>query len=100
MHYIRTASFGGLFMVTFLVAASFQLAFSILGVILAVLSPGLFNMNGVPASSPIAAIGVLIFLLVFGLAMNAAMSALGALVVMLWRNLLPQKAEALDEAFR
>lgn len=100
MNFIRTASFGGLFIVTFVVAASFQLAFSLLGVVLALISPGLFNMNGVPASSPVAAVGVLIFLLVIGLAMNAAMSALGALVVMLWRNLLPRKTGALDEAFR
>src|SRR5690606_6673732 len=65
MQYIRTASFGGLFTTTFLVAASFQIAFSLLGVVLAVLSPGLFNMNGVPATSPVGAIGVLIFLLCF-----------------------------------
>ena len=94
MQYIRTASFGGLFSTTFLVAASFQIAFSLLGVVLAVLSPGLFNMNGVPATSPVGAIGVLIFLLCFGLFMNAAISALGALVVLGWRRFLPRPSGA------
>ena len=89
MHYLRTASFGGLFSVTFGVAAAFQVAFSILGLLLAVLSPGLFHMNGAAATSPMAAVGVLIFLLVVGLCMNAGMSALGALVVMAVRRFLP-----------
>ncbi|MFN3559465.1 MAG: hypothetical protein ACK4UQ_09275 [Brevundimonas sp.] len=98
MHYLRTASFGGLFTVTFAVAASFQIAFAVLGLLLAVVSPGLFNMNGVPATNAIAAIGVLVFLLAFGLFMNAAMSALGALVVLLWRNLLPKPVARNDAA--
>ena len=89
MHYLKTASFGGLFTVTFGVAAAFQIAFSVLGLLLAVLSPGLFHMNGAAATSPTGAIGVLIFLLVVGLCMNAAMSALGALVVMAVRRFLP-----------
>jgi len=100
MHYIRTASFGGLFLVTFLVAGSFQFAFSLLGVVLAFTSPGLFNMNGVPATSPVGAVGVLIFLFMFSLAMNAAISALGALIVMIWRNLLPGNAAITDQPFR
>jgi len=41
MHYLKTASFGGLFTVAFGVAAAFQITFSILGVVLAFLSPGL-----------------------------------------------------------
>lgn len=89
MSYLRTASFGGLFSVTFTVAAAFQATFAMLGLLLAVLSPGLFQMNGEPATSPLAAIGVLIFLLVFGLTMNAAMSALGALVVLAVRRFFP-----------
>lgn len=67
MHYLRTASFGGLFTVTFAVAASFQVVFSVLGLFLAVAAPGMFNMNGVPATSAVGAIGVLIFMLAFGL---------------------------------
>jgi hypothetical protein len=94
MHYIRTASFGGLFTTTFLVAASFQIAFALLGVIMAVLSPGLFTMNGSPATSPVGAIGVLIFLLCFSLFMNAAISALGALIVLGWRRFIPQSPKA------
>ncbi|MGV9006245.1 MAG: hypothetical protein ACOH1H_05855 [Brevundimonas sp.] len=90
MSYIRTASFGELFTVTFVVAASFQVTFTILGLILAITSPGLFNMNGVPAESPVAAIGVLVFLLAIALFLNAAISALGALTVMVWRRLLPR----------
>lgn len=89
MHYLKTASFGDLFTVTFGVAAAFQVAFSVLGLLLAVLSPGLFHMNGAAATSPVAAVGVLLFLLVVGLFMNAAMSALGALVVMAVRRFLP-----------
>lgn len=89
MHYLKTASFGGLFTVTFGVAAAFQIAFSVLGLLLAFLSPGLFHMNGAAATSPMAAVGVLIFLLVVGLCMNAAMSALGSLTVMAVRRFLP-----------
>jgi hypothetical protein len=98
MHYLRTASFGGLFTVTFAVAASFQIVFSVLGLFLAVAAPGMFNMNGVPATSAVGAIGVLIFMLAFGLFINAAMSALGALIVMAWRNLLPKPAKSDDAA--
>ena len=94
MAFLRTAPFGDLFLVTFLVAGSFQVAMSLLGILLAVLSPGLFNMNGVPATSPAGALGVLVFLLIFGLVINAAMSAIGALIVMAWRNLLPRSPEA------
>ncbi|QQQ18692.1 hypothetical protein JIP62_00615 [Brevundimonas vitis] len=90
MHILRTASFGQLFIVTFAVSASFQVAFTLLGLVMAVLSPGVFNMNGVPATSAAGAIGVLIFLLVFGLAINAAISSLGALLVLAWRRLLPR----------
>lgn len=89
MSYLKTTPFAGLFAVTFGVAAAFQIAFSVLGLLLAVLSPGLFQMNGAPATSAVGAIGVLIFLLVFGLVINAAMSALGALIVVTIRRLLP-----------
>jgi hypothetical protein len=91
MDYIRTASFGGLFIVTFVVAASFQIGFSLLGVMLAFTSPGLFHLSGTQATSPAGAIGALLFLLAFGLAVNAAISALGALLVLVWRRLLPRE---------
>ncbi|QBX38561.1 hypothetical protein E4M02_09410 [Brevundimonas sp. S30B] len=89
MNYLRTAPFGGLFTVTFSVAAAFQIAFALLGLLLAVLSPGLFQMNGEPATSPAGAIGVLLFLLVFILIVNAGMSALGAVIVLAVRRVLP-----------
>lgn len=101
MKYLRTASFGELFLVTFSVAASFQIAFGVLGLLLAVASPGLFNMNGVPATSAGAAIGVLLFLLVFALVMNAAMSAIGSLLVLAWRTALPKPKTAVEgDAFK
>lgn len=92
MKLLRSAGFGDLFLITFLVAASFQIVMSLLGVVLAFVSPGLFNMNGVPATSPGSALGVIVFLLVFGLVMNAGMSALGALIVLGWRRLLPRQS--------
>ena len=90
MHHLRTASFAGLFTVAFAVNASFQIAFALLGLISAVTAPGLFNMNGVPATSAAGAIGVLVFLTVFGLVLSAAVSAVGALLVLVWRGLLPK----------
>lgn len=79
MNYLRTASFGGLFTVTFAVAAAGQVTLSILGLLFAILAPGMFQMNGAVATSPVQAIGALLFLLVFGLFMNAGMSAIGSL---------------------
>lgn len=89
MDYLRSASFGGLFIVTFTVAATFQVVMAILGLLLALLSPGLFQMNGVVATSPMEAVGTLLFLLMFGLAVNAAMSAMGSLLWLLVRNIFP-----------
>lgn len=94
MDYLKNANFAGLFIVTFVVAATFQLAMTTLGLLLAFLSPGLFQMNGVPATSPVQAIGTLVFLLVFGLVINAGMSAIGALIWMLIRQVLPGTREA------
>lgn len=80
MNYLKTASFGGLFTVTFAVAAASQVMLSILGILFAFLAPGMFQMNGAAATSPVQAIGALLFLLVFGLFMNAGISAIGALI--------------------
>ena len=49
-----------------------------LGLVTALLSPGLFKMNGAPAASPGQAVGVLMFLLIFGLLINTTSSAAGA----------------------
>jgi len=91
MNSIRNGSFGQLFTITFVVAATAQVTFSILGLLLAFLAPGLFTMNGVQATSAGPAIGTLIFLLVFGLFMNAGLSAIGAGLVVLLRRFLPRK---------
>jgi len=91
MQYLRTASFSGLFGVTFTVAASCQVALTLLGLIAAVMAPGVFKMNGAPATNPIQAIGVLVFLLGVCLMLNAGMSALGAGLWLGVRKLLPNK---------
>ncbi|WP_406851692.1 hypothetical protein WEU32_09260 [Brevundimonas sp. BH3] len=92
MNTIRNGSFIELFVTTFIVAAAFQVAMSVLGILLAVLSPGLFHMNGQAATSPVGAIGVLIFLLVFSLLVNATISVAGAGIVLGLRRFLPAKA--------
>lgn len=92
MHYLRTASFGGLFGVTFTVAASCQVAMTLFGLIAAVMAPGVFKMNGAPATNPVQAIGVLAFLLGVCLILNAGMSALGAGLWLGVRKMLPNRA--------
>ncbi len=96
MDYLKRAPFGGLFAVTFGVAATFQVSMSLLGLLLALLSPSLFFMNGSPATSPVQAIGTLVFLLVMGLVINAGMSAMGALIWMGVRKALPKSAAISD----
>lgn len=91
MQYLRTASFGGLFGVTFTVAASSQVALTLFGLIGAFMAPGIFKMNGAPAGTPVQAIGVLVFLLGVCLLLNAGMSALGAGLWLGVRRLLPSK---------
>jgi ABC-type siderophore export system fused ATPase/permease subunit len=92
MNYLKTAPFGGLFAVTFTVVAAFQITMSLLGLILVFISPGLFKMNGAAAANPVQAAGVLVYLLVFGLFMNAGMSALGSAIWLGVRRFLPAKA--------
>jgi hypothetical protein len=89
MPFLRSASFGGLFTVTFTIAATCQVAFSLLGLLMAATSPAMFKMNDAPAANPAQALGVLVFLLAVMLAMNAAMSAIGAGIWMLARRALP-----------
>jgi len=90
MEYLRTASFAGLFTTAFAVGAASQLALSIAGVLLALTSPGMFNMNGIAATTPIQAFGPLIFLLVAGLFFNAGFSALGSACWLLVRRWFPR----------
>ncbi len=96
MPFLKSASFGGLFTVTFTIAATCQIAFSLLGLLLAATSPAMFKMNGAPAANPGQALGVLVFLLAIMLAMNAAMSAIGAGIWMLVRRALPADRPAPD----
>lgn len=90
MGYLRTASFGGLFSVTFAVAATCQVVLSLIGIAAAVMAPGIFKMNGQPAANPVQAIGVVVFLLLFGLMMNAGISAIGSGLWISLRTLLPR----------
>lgn len=92
MQYLRTASFGGLFGVTFTVAASCQVALTLFGLIGAFMAPGIFKMNGEAATNPTQAVGVLIFLLGVCLVLNAGMSALGAGLWLGVRRFLPNRA--------
>lgn len=90
MGYLRAASFGGLFSVTFAVAATCQVVLSLIGIAAAVMAPGIFKMNGQPAANPVQAIGVVVFLLLFGLMMNAGISAIGSGLWISLRTLLPR----------
>ncbi len=67
----EAASFSGLFTVTFVVGATSQVAFSLLGLLMAATSPGMFKMNNAAATSPAQAVGVLVFLLAVLLVINA-----------------------------
>lgn len=92
MNTIRNGSFAELFVTTFIVAAAFQVTISVLGLLLAVLAPNMFFMNGQPATNPVAAIGVLLFLLIMGLLMNAMISVCGAGLTLALRRFLPKQA--------
>lgn len=94
MDYLRSASFGGLFAVTFVVAATFQAVAAVLGLVIAGLSPELFQMNGAPAQGFVQGAGVVLFLLILGLAANSAISAAGSALWILFRRLLPKRAVA------
>lgn len=89
MEQLRTAGFGTLFATTFVVAASFQAAMALIGVVLAFTSPGLFSANGAPAGDPLQALGVVLFMLVFVLVLNAGTSALGSAIWIGVRRFLP-----------
>lgn len=89
MPFLRSASFGSLFTVTFTVAATCQVAFSLLGLLMVDTAPAMFKMNGEAASGPLQAFGVLVFLLAVMLIMNAGISAIGAGLWVLARRFLP-----------
>jgi len=80
--------------VTFVVAATCQVVLSVIGIAAAIMAPGIFKMNGEPATNPTQAIGVLVFLLLFFLVINAGISAIGSGLWVGLRSLMPRKATA------
>lgn len=90
MRFLRSASFGDLFAVTFVVGAAFQVVASMLSLLLGAINPSLFNMNGAPAQSLLQALGVILFMLVFGLVANAAISSLGSVIWIAVRRWMPK----------
>ena len=91
MDTLKTASFGTLFQVTFLVAGAFQVAAFLLSLLFTVLAPAGFNLNGRPAQNVGEAIMVIVIMLVAGMLMNAAISAGGSGLWLLVRKLLFKK---------
>jgi hypothetical protein len=91
MDTLKSASFGTLFQITFVVAATFQVAAAVLGLLFAVLAPGGFNLNGRPAQSIGEAITVVLIMIVAGMLLNAAISAGGSGLWLLIRRVLFKK---------
>ena len=87
----KQASFGALFGTAFVVGAAFQAALFVLGLLMAVLSPGVFRSGPpgaqIPASSPAQAIGVLILITVVGIILNLVVSSGGAGLIVIARSL-------------
>jgi hypothetical protein len=94
MDYLRTAPFGGLFAVAFTVGTLFHFTLGIVGLGLAAFSPELFNAPGRPISGEVEAAGVVIFMLIFAMAVNAAVSALGALIWVAVRRVYVRRPRA------
>ena len=88
MDTLRSATFGTLFQVTFLVAAAFQVAAAALGLVFAVFAPGGFTLNGRPAANSGEAVMAVIIMLVMVLLLNLAISAGGAGLWLVIRRLI------------
>lgn len=88
---IRKATFGELFGTAFVVGAAFDAALLIVGLLMAILNPGLFHAGApgaqVAASTPAQAIGVLVLLTVFALLANLIKSSAGAGLLVVGRSL-------------
>jgi hypothetical protein len=97
---IRKATFAELFGTAFAVGAAFDAALFIVGLLMAILSPGMFHSGApgaqVAASSPVQAIGVLVLLTVFALLANLVVSSAGAGLLVAGRSigLFGSKAKA------
>ena len=78
MDTLKSASFGTLFGVTFTIAATFQIALGLLGLVFALLAPTGFNLNGRPATNPGEAAAALLIMVVAGMILNCLISAGGS----------------------
>lgn len=95
MEFLKTGTFGGLFQVTFTIAATFQAACVLLGSVVAVVAPGSFNTNGVRATNPGQALLSLTIMLIVMLLLNLMISAGGSGLWLLMRRFFfkPQPVE-------
>ncbi len=95
---IRKATFGELFGTAFVVGAAFDGALFVAGLLMAILSPGVFHAGApgaqVAASSPAQAIGILVLLTVFALLANLVVSSAGAGLLVIGRSLVPFRNKA------
>ena len=96
MDFLRTGTFGGLFRVTFTIAATFEVVFAAVCALWSLFKPAAFKLNGAPAANIGEALLVVVILLVMSLLINAAMSAAGSgLWLLVRRRLLrPVRDEA------
>lgn len=92
MAFLRVAGFGGLFQVTFVVAATFQLALGLVCLVSAFFAPSAFTLNGAPAQNLGQALTAVTFIVMALLAMNLPISAAGAGLWLLVRRILPKPA--------
>ncbi|THD75275.1 MAG: hypothetical protein E7812_17120 [Phenylobacterium sp.] len=94
MGVLKTASYGDLFGAAFAVGASFWAAMGVLGLLVAVASPQLFQMNGTPSGNSGQALGVLVVMLVVLMVLNTTIAAAGAGVWVFARRFLPREKTA------
>lgn len=85
---LKTATFGTLFGVTFAVSATFQMTMIVVGLLVAVLAPTSFTMNGQQATNVGQAVGALVTMFVVGMIFNAMISSAGAGLWLLVRRLV------------
>lgn len=94
MDYLKSASFGGLFTVTFFVAATFQATLALLSLVAAVFIPRSFQLNGAPANNTGEAIAAVAIMLVVFLLANVLVSAAGSGLWLALRRFLPGRSTA------
>lgn len=95
MDVLKSATFGTLFGVAFAVGEAFQLVLGVLGLLMAILAPNSFTMNGARVANPGQALMVLILMLFMGAIMNVTVAAAGSgLWLLVRRWIAPAKASA------